>query len=146
MTSWNELRNDGMAAENHNFLHPEAEYRQAIRVPAAGRRRSGRCDIRLGQPSARPDPARRVPRQYLTLGADGFGISDTRRAARRYFHIDAESIAKGVLQGLVYDGKMTYLADPSRLSTSTNCSIIETDAGPRLENKHDSRPKSVRTS
>lgn len=47
-----------------------------------------------------------VPGTYLTLGADGFGFSDTRSAARRYFNIDAASIAVGVLVALARDGKI----------------------------------------
>jgi pyruvate dehydrogenase E1 component len=41
--------------------------------------------------------ARWVPGTFTSLGTDGFGFSDTRSAARRYFHIDAESIAVAVL-------------------------------------------------
>jgi pyruvate dehydrogenase E1 component len=40
------------------------------------------------------------------LGADGFGFSDTRPAARRYFKIDGPSIAVRVLQQLVEQGKL----------------------------------------
>jgi pyruvate dehydrogenase E1 component len=47
-----------------------------------------------------------VPGDYATLGADGFGFSDTRPAARRYFKIDGPSIAVRVLQQLVEQGKL----------------------------------------
>ena len=40
-----------------------------------------------------------VPGTYVTLGADGFGFSDTRPAARRYFNTDAESVVVAVLEG-----------------------------------------------
>jgi pyruvate dehydrogenase E1 component len=46
---------------------------------------------------------------YATLGADGFGFSDTRAAARRYFKIDGPSIAVRVLEQLVAEQKI----DPS---------------------------------
>jgi pyruvate dehydrogenase E1 component len=42
-----------------------------------------------------------VSGQYATLGADGFGFSDTRAAARRYFKIDGPSIAVRILEQLV---------------------------------------------
>ena len=45
-----------------------------------------------------------VPRPYLTLGADGFGFSDTRPAARRHFAIDGPSVAARVLQQLSKEG------------------------------------------
>ena len=47
-----------------------------------------------------------VPGTYITLGTDGFGFSDTRPAARRFFNTDAESIAVGVLEGLARDGEI----------------------------------------
>jgi pyruvate dehydrogenase E1 component len=45
-----------------------------------------------------------VPGTYITLGTDGFGFSDTRPAARRYFNTDAESVVVAVLEGLARDG------------------------------------------
>ncbi|MGW8653171.1 transketolase-like TK C-terminal-containing protein, partial [Nocardia salmonicida] len=45
-----------------------------------------------------------VPGDYITLGTDGFGFSDTRTAARRVFNVDAQSIVVAVLEGLVRDG------------------------------------------
>jgi len=54
--------------------------------------------------------ARWVPSAaYTSLGTDGFGFSDTRPAARRFFHVDAESIVLAVLSQLVKTGA----ADPS---------------------------------
>ena len=47
-----------------------------------------------------------VPGTYITLGTDGFGFSDTRPAARRYFNTDGESIAVAVLEGLARDGNI----------------------------------------
>ena len=50
-----------------------------------------------------------MPGDYYVLGADGFGFSDTRRAARRWFHIDAESMTVRVLKALADRGQI----DPS---------------------------------
>ena len=50
-----------------------------------------------------------VPNTYVTLGADGFGFSDTRPAARRYYNVDAESVVVAVLEALARDGEI----DPS---------------------------------
>jgi pyruvate dehydrogenase E1 component len=41
-----------------------------------------------------------VPAPFVTLGTDGFGLSDTRPATRRHFAVDAESIVVGALQAL----------------------------------------------
>jgi pyruvate dehydrogenase E1 component len=40
------------------------------------------------------------------LGADGFGVADTRPAARRYFHIDAQSVVVQTLQALADAGEI----------------------------------------
>ncbi len=45
-----------------------------------------------------------VPNRFATLGADGFGFSDTRAAARRFFKIDGPSIVVRTLQSLAEDG------------------------------------------
>jgi hypothetical protein len=44
--------------------------------------------------------ARWVPAPFASLGTDGYGFSDTRAAARRFFHVDAESITLAVLSQL----------------------------------------------
>jgi pyruvate dehydrogenase E1 component len=45
-----------------------------------------------------------VPRAYATLGADDFGLSDTRAAARRFFKIDGPSVVVRALQQLAAEG------------------------------------------
>ena len=47
-----------------------------------------------------------VPGDFGSLGADGFGFSDTRAAARRYFHIDGPSLAVKTLQTLAARGEI----------------------------------------
>ena len=39
-------------------------------------------------------------RRYTTLGTDGFGRSDTRAALRRFFAVDADSIAQAAMRAL----------------------------------------------
>ncbi len=52
-----------------------------------------------------PDQISRwVPNDYTSLGTDGFGFADTRGAARRYFHVDAQSIVVAVLEQLARRG------------------------------------------
>ena len=50
--------------------------------------------------------ARWVPGPFTSLGTDGWGFSDTRPAARRFFHVDAESITVAVLGQLVRQGDL----------------------------------------
>jgi pyruvate dehydrogenase E1 component len=57
--------------------------------------------------AAVPDQIREyVPGDYLTLGADGFGFSDTRAAARRFFKIDGPSVVVRTLQALARRGEV----------------------------------------
>jgi pyruvate dehydrogenase E1 component len=50
--------------------------------------------------------ARWVSAPFASLGTDGWGLSDTRPAARRFFHVDAESITLAVLTQLVKAGEL----------------------------------------
>ncbi len=104
VTSWTELRRDGLAADEHNFLHPDEEARTAY---ITEKLRDGEGPVvavsdfmHAVQDQIRPW----VPQQFVTLGADGFGFSDTRPAARRFFKIDGPSIVVRALQALAAEG------------------------------------------
>jgi pyruvate dehydrogenase E1 component len=106
VTSWGELRRDGLAADEHNFLNPDAEKKKAY----VAQKLTGAQGPFLGVSDymhSLTDMIRPwVPGEYATLGADGFGFSDTRPAARRHFKIDGPSIAVRVLQQLAAAGKV----------------------------------------
>ena len=106
VTSWVELQRDGLAAEDHNFRHFDAE----PRVPYLTQKLQGAEGPVVAVSdwaSQVPDLVRAfVPGDYAVLGADGFGFSDTRAAARRFFGIDRESVVVKVLQGLAKQGKI----------------------------------------
>ena len=75
-----------------------------LRDPKARRHRRPRHRhhrLRLRRP--RPDPPVR-PQPFATLGTDGHGFSDTRPAARRWFHVDVHSVVVRALQTLADDG------------------------------------------
>ncbi|MBK6015396.1 pyruvate dehydrogenase (acetyl-transferring), homodimeric type [Streptomyces sp. MBT53] len=105
-TSWNELRREAVEVERHNLLHPEEEQQ----VPYVTRKLSGAegpfVAVSDWMRSVPDQIARWVPGTYQSLGADGFGFADTRGAARRFFHIDAESIVVAVLTELAREGKV----------------------------------------
>ena len=104
VTSWTELRRDGLAADEHNFLHPDAEPRTAYLTEKL-RDATGPV-IAVGDwMHAVADQIRPwVPQRFATLGADGFGFSDTRAAARRFFKIDGPSLVVRTLQSLAEEG------------------------------------------
>nr|WP_223147084.1 pyruvate dehydrogenase (acetyl-transferring), homodimeric type [Flaviflexus equikiangi] len=110
VTSWYELRKDGLAADEHNYLHPDEE-RQ---VPFLTQKLQHDADVFVATSDFEhqvQDSVRAwIPGTYATLGADGFGYSDTRAAARRQFKIDAHSMVVRAL---------ATLADLGRIDRST---------------------------
>jgi pyruvate dehydrogenase E1 component len=105
-TSWTELRRDALACDEWNLLHPDAEQR----VPYVTQTLEGQAGPVVAVSDwirAVPDQiARWVPAPFGSLGTDGFGLSDTRPAARRFFHVDAESITLAVLSQLARRGEV----------------------------------------
>jgi len=106
VTSWGELRRDGLRADEHNWQHPT----EPPRVPYLTAKLSGAQGPFLGVSDYNhsvPDLIRPyVPGDYATLGADDFGFADTRAAARRYFFIDGPSIAVRTLKALADRGEI----------------------------------------
>ncbi len=106
VTSWHELRKEALEADEHNFLHPEAE----PRVPYVTAKLQGAEGPFVAtsdfEHQVQDAIAKWVPGDYYTLGADGFGFSDTRPAARRFLKVDAASMAVRALQGLADQGKI----------------------------------------
>ena len=105
-TSWTELRRDGLACEEWNLLHPD----ETARVPYVTRMLDEHPFPVVAVSDwmrAVPDQiARWVPAPFTSLGTDGWGFSDTRPAARRFFHVDGESVTLAVLGQLVRQGDL----------------------------------------
>jgi len=105
VTSWNELRRDGLVTDRHNLLNPTDKRRAYI---------STKLERHSGPVVAVSDYMRAVQDQiapwvdapFYSLGTDGFGLSDTRGALRRHFKVDAQSIAVAVLQQLCDQGEI----------------------------------------
>ena len=126
VTSWNELRRDGVEAERHNFLHPD----QSAKVPYVTQKLSDAqgpiVAVSDFMHSVQDQIREFVPGTYLTLGADGFGFSDTRPAARRHFAIDGPSITARVLQQLAKEGAVA----PDALQQAvTKYQLLDVTAG-----------------
>ncbi len=106
VTSWTQLRNDGLACDRHNFLHLD----QGRRVPYVTQRledQPGPVVAVSDFMRATQDSIRNwVPGDFSSLGTDGWGISDTRGAARRHFLVDAESITAVTLAMLARRGEV----------------------------------------
>ncbi|SNY34075.1 pyruvate dehydrogenase (acetyl-transferring), homodimeric type [Paractinoplanes atraurantiacus] len=106
VTSWTELRRDAIEAEEHNLLNPGDQPRKPyIQEKLEGT--DGPVVAVSDYMRAVPDLISRwVPNDYTSLGTDGFGMSDTRHALRRHFHVDGESVAVATLRQLALRGKV----------------------------------------
>jgi pyruvate dehydrogenase E1 component len=106
VTSFNELRRDGIDAERWNLLHPE----EKPRVPYVEQVLHGHDGpviastdyIRTYADQIRPF----INRRYTTLGTDGFGRSDTRKQLRAFFEVDRRYVALAALKALADEGDL----------------------------------------
>ena len=109
-TSYKSLREEAMATERRNRLHPGA----APAVPLVTRKlleSQGPIVAVSDFQRLVPDQvAPWSPRRWLSLGTDGFGRSDTREALRRFFETDAPHVVLTVLSQLVAEGKVPRTA------------------------------------
>ncbi len=126
VTSWLELRRDGLAVDEHNFLNPGAEKKVAY-LTTKLQGAEGPFIATSDYDKLVTDQIRKwVPGDYEVLGADGFGFSDTRAAARRHFKIDGPSTAVRVLQSLAARGAV---APDAAAQAITKYSLHDVRAG-----------------
>jgi pyruvate dehydrogenase E1 component len=105
VTSWTELRWDGMLADGATAAAGEARAEKPTRswLQTCLAPTSGPIVAASDYVSAVADLIRPwVPagRRYIALGTDGFGRSDTRRNLRGFFGVDAASIVEAARRGL----------------------------------------------
>ena len=107
VTSWGELRREALAVDRNNFLNPSGP-RGVPYLTSRLASAQGPFIATSDYDHAVPDLIRPwVPGSYHVLGADGFGFSDTRAAARRHYLIDADSVVVKALQALADDGMLS---------------------------------------
>jgi pyruvate dehydrogenase E1 component len=106
VTSFTELRRDGIEVERWNMLHPTDEPRRAFVSESLDRRR-GPVIASTDYIRAFADQIRQwVPGAYRVLGTDGYGRSDFRRALRRFFEVDRHYVAVAALAELAERGEV----------------------------------------
>lgn len=134
VTSWNELAREAVECEEHNLLNPGATPRTPY-VATKLAEASGPIVAVSDYMSAVPlQIAKWVPGDYRVLGADGFGFADTRPAARRFFHIDAQSVVVQVLAALADAGQVDHASvkeafDRYRIDDPTAVSGVAQEGG-----------------
>jgi pyruvate dehydrogenase E1 component len=109
VTSFTELRRDGLEVERWNRLHPTGEQRLSY-VEEALAGRGGPFVAATDYMRAFADQIRPfVPGRYAVLGTDGFGRSDYRVKLRQFFEVDRHHVAVTALKALADEG----LVEPS---------------------------------
>lgn len=104
VTSYSELRRDALEVERYNRLHPSMERRRSFIEKTLDHASGPYVAVTDYVRSVSEQIARFLPANMIALGTDGFGRSDTRRALRRHFEVDAEHVALGALCALAADG------------------------------------------
>jgi pyruvate dehydrogenase E1 component len=108
VTSFTELRRDGLDCERHNLLHPEDSpqipYVAQLLEKTAGPIIASTDYMKLFADQIRPFIPR--GRDYKVLGTDGFGRSDFRAKLREHFEVDRHFVVLAALRALADEGKV----------------------------------------
>jgi pyruvate dehydrogenase E1 component len=106
VTSFNELRREGLAVDRWNRLHPLEERRLTYVEQCLGERQ-GPVIASTDYMKLFADQIRQwVPTEFQVLGTDGFGRSDSRKKLRDHFEVDRRWVAVAALQALANQGKL----------------------------------------
>jgi pyruvate dehydrogenase E1 component len=124
VTSFTELRRDGIEAERWSMLHPGSERRRAYVSEQLGAR-EGPVVASTDWIRAYPDQVRQwVPGRYRVLGTDGYGRSDDRRSLRRFFEVDRHYVTVAALSELADEG----IVDRARVQEAIDRYEIDPEA------------------
>jgi pyruvate dehydrogenase E1 component len=92
VTSFNELRRNGLEVERYNLLNPEKERKSTYVEQCLGKTEgpvlAASDYMRMNSDQIRPY----TEKSFYSLGTDGFGRSDTRKNLRKFFEVDKEHI------------------------------------------------------
>jgi pyruvate dehydrogenase E1 component len=114
VTSFTELRREGVEIERWNTLNPLAKQPKVPYVTTQLQGRQGPVIASTDYIRSYPEMIRAwVPGDYRVLGTDGFGRSDFRKALRSFFEVDRHHVVVTALKALADDGviPMKQVAD-----------------------------------
>jgi pyruvate dehydrogenase E1 component len=104
VTSFTQLRRDGLDAQRWNTLHPQEKPRVS-HVESCLENRGGPVIASTDYMKVHADQIRAfVKRDYRVLGTDGFGRSDTRENLRKFFEVDRYHVVVAALKALADEG------------------------------------------
>ena len=100
VTSFNELRRDGMETERWNLLNPDEKKKKSY-VQKCLEKRDGPIIAASDYTRSFSDQIRPyTEKSFYSLGTDGYGRSDTRKNLRKFFEVDKEHIVAYTLSAL----------------------------------------------
>ena len=100
VTSFNELRKDGMEIERWNLLNPEQKKKKSY-VEECLEKRDGPVIAATDYMRSFSDQLRPyIQKPFYSFGTDGYGRSDTRKNLRKFFEVDKEHIVAYTLSAL----------------------------------------------
>jgi pyruvate dehydrogenase E1 component len=106
VTSFSELRREGLAVDRWNAMHPEEKPR-TCHVEQCLKGRKGPVIAATDYVKLHADSIRAfLPARYRVLGTDGFGRSDTRAKLRHFFEVNRYWIAVHALRALAEEGAL----------------------------------------
>lgn len=107
VTSYKQLRRDGLETERWNLLNPQEQPRASYLTQLLAGHKDSIFVASSDYMKALPDSiARWVPGELISLGTDGFGRSDSRKGLRDHFEVDARYITLAALEGLARQAKI----------------------------------------
>jgi pyruvate dehydrogenase E1 component len=105
VTSFNELRKEGLAVDRDNMMNPARKKQKVPYVTECLSRQKGPVIASTDYMKLYADQIREfVPDQYQVLGTDGFGRSDSRNKLRHFFEVDRKFIVLAALSELKQAG------------------------------------------
>jgi pyruvate dehydrogenase E1 component len=116
VTSWNELRRDGLACDRHNLLNPDGDSKKPFVTQQLEHQPGPVVAVSDWMRAVQDQISDWVPNEFASLGTDGWGLSDTRGALRRHFLVDAQAITVQTLTLLAKRGEF----DMSRVSEAVS--------------------------
>ena len=128
MTSWNELRRDGLETDRHNLLNPNDQRSAYITEKLRGFE-GPVIAVSDFMRAVQDQIAPWVENDFFSLGTDGFGLSDTRGALRRHFKVDGESITLAALSRLTKTSGLAHSVIDEAINKYSINDVMAADPG-----------------
>ncbi len=126
VTSYKRLREEALATQRWNRLHPTSEQRTPLVAERLSDSAGPIVAVTDYMRSVSDQIAPFVPRTFVSLGTDGYGRSDTREALRSFFEVDTPHVVIAVLSALADDG----VVDASVVGEAIDRYGVDTETAP----------------